>query len=269
MSGNQHHHAGKVILAGAGPGDPELITIKLAAALSEADVIVVDRLVNSEIIRRFARDEALIIHVGKKGYSSDSTRQEEINKILVQCAHKYRLTVRLKGGDTSLFSNILDELFILSGFTIPFEIIPGITAASGASAFCGIPLTARGYADRVRFLTGHELKKYSSQEWKELSLTNDTLVYYMGNHNAPELMNCLLQQNPLCNKPVAIIESATTNQQKVWISNVQRYSTDAAHIRTNGPTLIIVGDVVSLHHRFNWFMKRKEENQMAESAFKN
>lgn len=146
---------GKVILAGAGPGHPDLITVMTANYLRKADVIISDRLVSDELLDRYASPEALIIHSGKEGHSSCSAAQRDINALLLEYYDPHKLLVRLKGGDTAFFSNILDELQTLSSHGIPFEIVPGITAASGASSFAGIPLTARGYADSVRFLTGY------------------------------------------------------------------------------------------------------------------
>src|ERR1700730_2639269 len=149
---NENKHTGKVIISGAGPGDPELVTIKTVRWLQQAEVILTDRLVSAEILNLYANPKAEIIYVGKQCGRGASTPQSTINQLLVKYAKQGKLVVRLKGGDVSVFSNIFDELQTLVGHDIPYEIIPGITAASGAAAYSGIPLTARGYANSVRIL---------------------------------------------------------------------------------------------------------------------
>ena len=171
--------SGKVILAGAGPGDPELITMKAVRYLQHADVVLVDRLVSSEIVREFVNPLAEIIHVGKQCRRGISTSQQTINELMVEHALLGRLVVRLKGGDVSIFSNILDELETLVAHDISYEIIPGVTAALGAAAFAGIPLTARGYATSVRFLTNYKSDIITDKYWEDLAATNDTLVFYL------------------------------------------------------------------------------------------
>src|SRR5688572_19263650 len=144
---------GKVTLAGAGPGDAELITVKLMKRLKEADVIITDRLVNPLIIKEHARKDAEVVFTGKQGYNEASVSQEEINSLIVRHANEGKTVLRLKGGDLAIFSNVLDELQTLVTNEIEYELIPGITAASGASSYSGIPLTARGYSQAVQFLT--------------------------------------------------------------------------------------------------------------------
>jgi uroporphyrin-III C-methyltransferase len=175
-------HIGKVILAGAGCGDPELITMKAVKYLQQATVILTDRLVSEEIITTYAKPAAQIIYVGKQHNAGASVPQKTINELLVEYALQGNLVVRLKGGDIAFFSNVLDELQTLVEHDIPYEIIPGITAASGASAYAGIPLTARGYATSVRFVTCYKEDELSESYWKELANTDDTLVFYMSNN---------------------------------------------------------------------------------------
>src|SRR5688572_18904221 len=174
---------GRVILAGAGPGDAELITVKLRQRLAEADVIIVDRLVNPEIIDRYASKNALTLMTGKQGFHDGSVAQADINKLIVGHARNGKTVLRLKGGDVAFFSNMLDELVALQENDIPFEIIPGITAASGASAYAGIPLTARGYAKGVQFITFNPCSHYTPEKWKTWAASNDTLVFYMAAGN--------------------------------------------------------------------------------------
>src|SRR5579872_6629558 len=170
---------GKVILAGAGPGDPELLTIKTLRYLQRADVVIADRLVSPDILRYYTRPDALIIPVGKQGGSAGSTPQASINELLVEYAMRGSLVLRLKGGDVSIFSNVLDELQTLVRHGIPYELVPGVTAALGAAAYAGIPLTARGYATAVRFLTGYHPGAMDNNSWRDLAHTQDTLVFYM------------------------------------------------------------------------------------------
>src|SRR5882762_6656398 len=173
----------KVIFAGAGPGDPELITLKTVRHLRNADVIITDRLVSETILDSYANPGALILHAGKQRRREGSTPQHIINELLVEYALQGKKVVRLKGGDVSVFSNLLDELQALNRYNIPYEIVPGITAASGAAAYAGIPLTARNHAQAVRFLTFHKNESIQSSYWKELAQTDDTLVFYMSCDN--------------------------------------------------------------------------------------
>src|SRR5665213_1481516 len=166
---------GKLIIAGAGPGDPELITIKTAGYLAKADVVLTDRLVSKDILRQFVNPDAEIILVGKQCRRGISTLQQTINDLIVHYCLLSKLVVRLKGGDVSIFSNILDELETAISHHISYEIIPGVTAALGAAAYAGIPLTARGYATSVRFLTYYKSDIVSDNYWKEIAKTDDTL----------------------------------------------------------------------------------------------
>ena len=172
------YRPGKVILAAAGPGDPDLITVKAARYLEQADVILTDRLVSDEILKRYVNNEAKIIYVGKQCRRGNSTPQLTINELMVQLALDGKLVVRLKGGDVSIFSNILEELEALVKYEIPYEVIPGVTAALGAAAYAGIPLTARGYSTGVRFLTFYKSDIISHDYWKGLAASDDTLVFY-------------------------------------------------------------------------------------------
>jgi uroporphyrin-III C-methyltransferase len=249
---------GKVILAGAGPGDVELITIKLANALQQADVIITDRLVNPEIVNKYARATAKVIVTGKQGYNEFSISQEEINQLLIDYAVQGNNVVRLKGGDIAFFSNVLDELTVMEKNEIPFEIIPGITAASGASAYSGIPLTARGFSQGVQFLTFNPNSYYSTERWKELAKTNETLVFYMAAKNVLDVAELLLRYSRKPNTAMAIIEQATTVHQQIHITTLKDCGVDFAGRQFGSPSLIIIGEVVALHRRFNWFTESKE-----------
>jgi len=243
---------GKVTIAGAGPGDAELITIKLLQRLGTADVIISDRLVNPSIISRYANPLAKVLQVGKEGYNSLSTTQEEINNLLVNYALQGHQVLRLKGGDVAIFSNVLDELETLAAHNIEFEIIPGITAASGASAYTGIPLTARGHAQGVQFITYSPNSHYSTEKWKYLASCSDTLVFYMSTKNVLDVAELLLRYSKKPTQPLAVIEQAATPYQQVHLSSLGRCHTDFANKEFSSPSLIITGEVVNLYHRFQW-----------------
>jgi uroporphyrin-III C-methyltransferase len=244
---------GKVIIAGAGPGNEELITIKLQKRLAEADVIIMDRLVNPAIIKNHARKDATIILAGKQGYNDASATREKINALIVEHSLQGKTVMRLKGGDVAFFSNVLDELMALKQHQIPFEIIPGITAASGASAYAGIPLTARNYSQGVQWLTYNPNSSYTPERWKELAHTTDTLVFYMAAKNICQLTGHLLHYNEKADTSLAVIEQATTIYQQVHISTLKSCTNDFAGKDFSSPSLVIIGHVVKLHKEFNWF----------------
>ncbi|MEI9946892.1 MAG: uroporphyrinogen-III C-methyltransferase [Chitinophagaceae bacterium] len=258
--------SGKVILAGAGPGDADLITVKLQKKLSEADVIITDRLVNPDIISQYAKKDALVLHAGKQGYNDASVSQEEINQLIVEHALQGKMVLRLKGGDVAFFSNVLDELLTLQENNIPFEIIPGITAASGASAYAGIPLTARGYSQGVQFITFNPKSYYSPERWKELAKTTDTLVFYMAAKNATDVAELLLRYSRKPLTPMAVIEQATTPYQQIHTTTLQNCPSDFAGKEFSSPSLVIVGDVVNLHKAFNWFIATEQGSIFKELA---
>jgi uroporphyrin-III C-methyltransferase len=244
---------GKVILAGAGPGDAELITVKLQKLLMEADVIITDRLVNPDIISSHARKDALILLAGKQGYNDASYTQDEVSQLIVEHAQQGKTVLRLKGGDVAFFSNVLDELIALHENNIHFEIIPGITAASGASAYTGIPLTARGYAQGVQFIAYNPNSEHSIEKWKALAANDDTLVFYMAGKNTSSLIESLLLYSRLPGTPLAVVEQACTPHQQVHISTLEDSIKDFQDKTFSSPSLIIVGEVVKLHQQFNWY----------------
>lgn len=255
---------GFVILAGAGPGDPELITLKLQKRLQEAEVIIVDRLVHPDIIQSHASASARVILAGKQGYNDASFTQEEITELIIKYASEGKKVLRLKGGDVAFFSNVLDELIGLAENQIPFEIIPGITAASGASAYAGIPLTARGHAQGVRFLTFNPNTTYDENIWKELAQTDDTLVCYMASKNLSNIVDKLLEYGASSETWVAVIEQATTSQQKVSVSALGKFNQQFPNPSFASPSLVIIGSVVSLHEKFNWFSTSGEQKVFPE-----
>jgi uroporphyrin-III C-methyltransferase/precorrin-2 dehydrogenase/sirohydrochlorin ferrochelatase/uroporphyrin-III C-methyltransferase len=257
---SQQLKTGRVILAGAGSGDPELITLKAVRYLKKADVVLVDRLVSNEIISLFVNPGAEIIHVGKQCRRGISTTQETINNLMVQSALLGKVVVRLKGGDVSIFSNILDELETLVANNIPYEIIPGVTAALGAAAFAGIPLTARNHATSVRFLTYYKSEVITDDYWKELANTDDTLVFYMSSETLPKIVQRLTANNIHEDKLLAIVEQATTPFQRVRITNLYDFEKDFKDAAFISPSLIIIGHVVSLHEKFKW-LENSDSNE--------
>ena len=262
----EHIAKGKVVIAGAGPGDAELITIKLQKRLLEADVIICDRLVNPEIITLYAKPTVEVIMAGKQGYHQASIRQDDINKLLVSHALQGKNTLRLKGGDVAFFSNVLDELYCLTEKNIPFEIIPGITAAAGASAYAGIPLTARGLAQGVQWITFNPSANYHPAKWRYLAETTDTLVFYMASKNVSDLAELLLRyMHPRKDTPIAVIEQATTPFQKVSLATLRNCVAAFGNQQFASPSLVIVGEVVNLHQQFNWFETKNDNGSVFSS----
>lgn len=243
---------GKVVLVGAGPGDAELITVKAVRWLQKADVVLVDRLVSPQIIEDYVSHYAEVIPVGKQCGRGASTPQSYINELIVKYAEKGKLVVRLKGGDVSIFSNILDELQVLAENEIEYEIIPGITAATGIAAFAAIPLTARNHSKGVRFLTYYKSDILTEEYWKELAQTDDTLVFYMSAETASEIVEKLTLNNIAEDKLLAVIEQGTTPNQQVTISNLYEFINSTANRKLASPSLLIIGRVVNLHHQYKW-----------------
>ncbi len=252
---------GKVILAGAGSGDPELITLKTLKYLQEADVVLADRLVSPEILNCYVNPRAEIVYVGKQCRKKQSTPQHTINELLVQYALQEKLVVRLKGGDVSIFSNILDELQTLIRFGIPYEIIPGITAALGAAAYAGIPLTARNYSTAVRFLTYYKSDVVTEDYWKELANTDDTLVFYMSAETLDRVVENLLVNNISSDKKIAVIAQATTPQQNVFTCSLHDYHQKKEFQKYISPTIAIIGKVVALSEQFAWLKNNNEPEE--------
>lgn len=261
----QIHKKGKVILAGAGPGDPDLISLKALKYLQIADVILTDRLVSPILIEDHARKEAEVIYVGKQCSKGIWTPQKDINDLLVAYALQGKLVLRLKGGDASLFSNVLDELQAVKKNAITYEIIPGISAAFGAAAYTGIPLTARTYSRGVRFLTLYDLNTVDSKQWKDWATTEDTLVFYMSGQRLDVLTKQLLNNGIETSKGMAVVQQATTPNQKTSVYSFESLQTQSLPNFEFVPTLLIIGKVVNLHHQFSWFT----ENNTTESYFDN
>lgn len=260
----QHTTKGKVILVGAGPGDPDLLTVKAARWLQKADVVLTDRLVSARILEDFVAPGTEVIAVGKQCRRGASTPQATINELMVRYAEEGRLVVRLKGGDVSIFSNILDELQVLVERGIPYEIVPGVTAALGAAAYSGIPLTARNHSTAVRFLTYYKSDVVTEEYWKELARTEDTLVFYMSAETLPAVVEKLTANNIDPEKLLAVVEQATTPCQRVQVGSLYDFAALFEERRLASPSLVIIGKVVALHQQFGWL----ENSRITEEYFK-
>lgn len=243
---------GKVFFVGAGPGDPSLLTIKAANILRKADIILVDRLVNKEILEEYANPAAEIVAVGKQGGSMASKPQYQINELIVKAAKRYTNVVRLKGGDVSVFSNILDELETVKATGIPYEIIPGISAVTGAAAYAGIPLTAREHSTGVRMLTYYQTAAISNEAWKDMARFDDTLVFYMSGSTLHNIVFKLMEAGAEPNIPFAVIEQATTPHQHVLMFTLEDFLLSNYESTFASPSLVIMGKVANLHNRFAW-----------------
>jgi len=258
---NENIKYGKVILAGAGPGDPELITAKAIRYLQQADVVLTDRLVSDEILRRYVNPAAEVIYVGKQCRKGSSTLQETINELLVQYAAQQKTVVRLKGGDVSIFSNVLDELETLVRHKIPYEIIPGVTAALGAAAYTGIPLTARGYSTAVRFLTLYKSDIVTDAYWKELAGSRDTLVFYMSAETVNTVVSKLIQFGVADDIRIAVVEQATTPLQNIHTCHIHEFPDKFGDRTFLSPSLVIIGRVVALHEQFSWITSSNSQEE--------
>ena len=239
---------GEVVLVGAGPGDAGLLTLKGLQQIQQADVVVYDRLVSDEIMNLVRRD-ADRVFVGKRaGYHC--VPQEEINQILLREAQSGKRVVRLKGGDPFIFGRGGEELETLCHAGIPFSVVPGITAASGCSAYSGIPLTHRDYAQSVRLVTGH-LKTGGELDWANLAAEKQTLVFYMGLNQAAAIQEQLIAHGMQADMPVALVENGTSVQQRVVSGALSQLGDLAQQVKS--PSLIIVGRVVALRDKLKWF----------------
>ncbi len=243
--------AGQVYLVGAGPGDPDLLTFRALRLMQKADVVVYDRLVSPEILELVRRD-AEKIYVGKEK-SNHTIPQPEINILLATLAKQGKRVVRLKGGDPFIFGRGGEELETLVEEGIDFQVVPGITAATGAASYAGIPLTHRDHAQSVTFTTGHLKDNTIDLDWPCLVKPNHTLVFYMGLTGLPIICDKLRAHGMDSNMQIALIEGATRPEQKVVTGTLANIMDNPETEKLKPPTLIIVGSVVSLHKKLNWF----------------
>ncbi|GAA0854208.1 siroheme synthase CysG [Aliiglaciecola litoralis] len=242
---------GEVYLVGAGPGDPDLLTFKALRLMQKADVVVYDRLVSKDILELVRRD-AEKIYVGK-AQSKHTVPQQEINQLLATEALKGNRVVRLKGGDPFIFGRGGEELETLVKHNIRFQVVPGITAATGAASYAGIPLTHRDHAQSVVFATGHLKDDSINLDWPALVQKNQTVVFYMGLTGLPIICEKLIAHGMSTDMPIAMVESATLPHQRVVTGTLSTIQAIAKQAQIKPPSLIIVGTVVSLRESLNWY----------------
>jgi len=250
---------GEVYLVGAGPGDPDLLTFRALRLMQRADVVVYDRLVSAPILDLVRRD-AEFVYAGKER-DKHTLPQEGINALLVRLAKEGKKVLRLKGGDPFIFGRGGEEIETLMEEGIPFQVVPGITAAAGCSSYAGIPLTHRDYVQSCMFVTGHLKDGTINLNWEAIAQPKQTVVFYMGLHGIEELCRQLVKHGLPADTPAALVEQGTTQNQRVHIGDLTSLP-DLVHERdVKPPTLIIVGDVVQLHDKLKWFAPAGEKTR--------
>lgn len=242
---------GRVYLVGAGPGDPELLTLRAVRLLEKADVVVYDNLVSSAVLD-FVSLGAQRIYAGKRR-NEHTMRQEQINALLVKLAQEGKQVVRLKGGDPFIFGRGGEELQTLAKHGVAFEVVPGVTAASGVSSYAGIPLTHRDHAQTCLFVTGHLKDGSADLDWPSLVRTKQTVVIYMGLSGLADICSRLILHGAPHDKPIAVVQDGSLATQKVVTGTLSNISGLVAQAQLTSPCLTIVGDVVKLHAELAWF----------------
>jgi len=254
---NPDNRVGKVYLVGAGPGDPELITVRGLKILERAQVVVYDYLASRRLLKHVPK-EAVLVYAGKKGGGHHAHTQQEINQMLVDYAREGKRVVRLKGGDPFIFGRGGEEIETLADHGIPFEVVPGVTSATAAATYAGVPITHREYTASVAFVTGHENpeKKESNIDWEKLATGVGTLVFYMGIKNLPVITSRLIQHGRSADTPVLVVRWASTPEQRSVVGTLATIAGIVKKEEIRPPALVVVGDVVKLREKINWYEKR-------------
>jgi len=247
----RNKNSGEVFLVGAGPGDPELLTLRSLHLIQKADVCIYDNLVSKDILELVRRD-AQMIYAGKLR-NNHTIEQKEINKLLVNYAKKGLRVLRLKGGDPFMFGRGGEEISELMAKKIKFQVVPGITAATGVAAYAGIPLTHRDYSQSCIFITGHEKNGELNINWNNLINENQTIVIYMGLNSLPSIVQNLIDYGMRKNMPIAVVQEGTTENQKVVVSTISRVNAKILKTVIQSPVIIIIGEVVKLRKTIKWF----------------
>ncbi len=242
---------GRVYLVGAGPGDPELLTLRAVRLLQQAQVVVYDHLVSSAVLE-FVSPNAQRIYAGKRR-NEHTLRQEEINTLLISLANQGKQVVRLKGGDPFIFGRGGEELQALAAQGIDFEVVPGVTAASGVASYAGIPLTHRDYAQSCIFVTGHLKNGTADLDWPSLVRLNQTVVIYMGLGGLPEICRQMMAHGAAANLPIAVVQDGSIASQKVVTGTLIDMPERVVRAGLKSPCLTIIGNVVKLHDELAWF----------------
>lgn len=255
---------GEVFVVGAGPGDHELLTIKALRLLESADIVLYDALVSQEILS-YANLNAELIHVGKRANHHYVT-QEQTNRLLVKYAKLGKLVVRLKGGDPFIFGRGGEELQVLRAHNIRYQVVPGITAASGCASYAGIPLTHRDYSQSVKFVTAHQ-KERKAVNWNNLAEPEQTLVFYMGLMKNKLISESLIEHGVKADMPIAVIENGTRPEQRVITGMLGELAEVVEAHQLKSPALIIVGEVAALSNELAWFGEHlDQQNNLLDTA---